>query len=58
MKQPKRLTRNQKQILMDNGYNWHDYMLTTETEFYLKIVHKKTGIRKSVSKFQKRSLVG
>lgn len=34
MKQPKKLTRVQKQILMDGGYNWHDYMYVSETDFY------------------------
>ncbi|WP_394918973.1 DUF6906 family protein [uncultured Robinsoniella sp.] len=51
MKQPKKLTRVQKQILMDGGYNWHDYMYVSETDFYLKVIHKKTGILKNVSKF-------
>ena len=27
MKQPKRLTRNQKELLEKKGFNWHEWLL-------------------------------
>ena len=53
MKQPKRLTRNQKECLSGHNLNWHDWMLIAETEFYYRVINKYTGAIKSVDKFKK-----
>lgn len=50
MKQPKRLTREQKQAVSAAGYLPENWQLEQETEFYLKIVHKRTGARRTVDK--------
>lgn len=51
MKQPKRLTREQKQAVSTAGYLSEDWQLEQETEFYLKIVHKRTVARRTVDKY-------
>lgn len=53
MKQPKRLTRNQREVLSANNLNWRDWALVEETEFYLKIINKSTRARKNLDKFWK-----
>lgn len=53
MKQPKKLTRNQKCCLSAHCLNWKDWMMVEETDFYYRIVNKKTGAIKSVDKFRK-----
>lgn len=52
MKQPKRLTREQKQAVSAAGYLPENWQLEQETEFYLKIVHKRTGARRTVDKYR------
>lgn len=54
MKQPKRLTREQKCRVSAHYLNPKDWMLVEETEFYYRIINKKTGAIKSVDKFRKR----
>ena len=51
MKQPKKLTREQKESLSAQGYVPENWMLEKETEFYLKIVHKTTKVRKTVDRY-------
>lgn len=51
MKQPKKLTRQQKEILTSHSLNANDWMLVEEMEFYLKIIHKSTGKTKMIDKF-------
>lgn len=53
MKQPKRLTREQKEAVAAARFNPTNWMLVDETEFYLKIIHKGTGIIRSVDKFRR-----
>lgn len=53
MKQPKKLTREQKSCLSAHYLNWKDWMLVEETEFYYKIINKKTQAIKSVDKFRR-----
>ena len=53
MKQPKKLTRNQKACLSAYSLDWRDWMLVEETEFYYRIIHKESGIIKSVDKFRR-----
>lgn len=51
MKQPKKLTREQKQIVSNTGFVPDNWMLEQETEFYLKIVHKTTGTRRTIDRY-------
>lgn len=51
MKQPKKLTRDQKECVFAHGMNPKEWMLVKETEFYLYIIHKKTKQQKSIDKF-------
>lgn len=52
MKQPKKLTREQKEAVSAHYLKASDWMLLEETEFYLKIMHKMTGQRRAVDKFR------
>lgn len=54
MKQPKRLTREQKEIVSSHYLKADDWMLASESEFYLKLVHKETGKTKTIDKFKRR----
>lgn len=51
MKQPKRLTLEQKQAVSAAGYLPDNWQLEQETEFYLKIVHRLTGTRRTVDRY-------
>lgn len=51
MKQPKKLTREQKETLTAMHLNAKEWMLIEETDFYLKVINKATGKRKSIDKF-------
>lgn len=53
MKQPKRLTRLQKEAVSAAYLNASEWMLVEETEFYLKIIGKTTKKRKIVDKFKR-----
>lgn len=53
MKQPKRLTREQKKCLSAHHLNADNWMLMEETKFYLKIINKQTGEMRFVDKFRK-----
>ncbi|KLU68262.1 MAG: hypothetical protein RHS_5918 [Robinsoniella sp. RHS] len=50
MKQYKRLTRIQKEILSKKHLNANNWMLKEETDGILVVVHKETGTRKIVRK--------
>lgn len=54
MKQPKKLTRDQKCCLSAHRLNWQDWMLVSETEFYYRIINKKTRAIKNVDKFRRK----
>lgn len=43
MKNPKRLTREQKIAVSAAGLNAENWMLVEQTEFYLKIINKTSG---------------
>lgn len=51
MKQPKRLTREQKKAVSASGYLPDNWMLEKETEFYLHIIHKITNTRRIVDRY-------
>lgn len=53
MKQPKKLTREQKECLSAHYLNCKDWMLVEETEFYYRIINKNTGAVKSIDKFRR-----
>ena len=53
MKQPKKLTRLQKECLMAHKLNPQMWMLVEETEFFYHIIHKEKKITKMVDKFRK-----
>ncbi len=53
MKQPKRLTREQKEAVAASRLNPNNWMLAGETEFYLKVIHKESGIIRSVDKLRR-----
>lgn len=53
MKQPKKLTREQKCCVAAHYLNPKDWMFVEETEFYYKIINKKTEAIKSIDKFRK-----
>ena len=41
MKQPKKLTRFQKEVLTKKGLDWNDYMLLTEDKDTFTVIAKK-----------------
>lgn len=53
MKQPKALTREQKEVVSSHNLPAKDYMLVSETEFYYKLIHKETGKMKTIDKFKR-----
>lgn len=53
MKQPKKLTRQQKMCLSAHRLRADEWMLVEETDFYLKIINKSTGARKSLDKYRR-----
>lgn len=50
MKQPKKLTRNQKKLLKNVDLNPKEYSLEAEHEQCIVIVHKATGERMLIQK--------
>lgn len=52
MKQPKRLTREQKEAVSASGYLPDNWQLESETEFYLHIIHKISGTRMTVDRYK------
>lgn len=53
MKQPKKLTRAQKEAVSAAHLNPDDWKLVQELEFYIKIINKKDGKTKMIDKFRK-----
>ena len=54
MKQPKKLTREQKMICTANNLKADDWMFVEETDFNIKVVHKVTGKTVYIDKFIKK----
>ena len=50
MKQPKKLTRDQKKLLVDLGLNPKEWMNLFEDDLYLHIVKNDSSDRKIISK--------
>lgn len=53
MKNPKRLTRTQKEIVSSHGLKADEWALVEETEFYYKLIHKTTKKTKITDKFMR-----
>lgn len=51
MKQPRKLTREQKIAVSAANLNPDNWALEQETEFYLKIVNKVTGTRRTIDRY-------
>lgn len=51
MKQPKKLTREQKIAVSATGLNPRNWMLAEQTEFYLKIIHKTSGKIRRIDRY-------
>lgn len=51
MKQPKRLTKEQKEAETASGYLPDSWILERESEFYLHIIHKITNTRRTVDQY-------
>ena len=56
MKQPKKLTREQKEICSANNLKADDWMFIEETGFHIKVIHKETGKVKWLDKFIKKKV--
>lgn len=54
MKQPKKLTRRQKEIVANNNLNPENWALIKQTEFYLYIINKNTGTARHVDVYATR----
>lgn len=50
MKQPKKLTRNQKELLAKSKLNWREWMLLREDQRFYTFIHKGNGRRKILVK--------
>lgn len=53
MKQLKALTREQKEIVSSHYMSAREWMLTEETDFYMKLVHKQSGKIKIIDRFKR-----
>ena len=53
MKNPKKLTRTQKEMVSAHGLNAEHWSLVQEMEFYLRIINKQTGQTRMIDKFRK-----
>lgn len=51
MKQPKRLTHDQKISVSAYGLTPDNWALEQQTEFYLKIINKTTGTRRTIDRY-------
>lgn len=51
MKNPKRLTMEQKKAVSASGFIARNWMLVEQTEFYLKIIHKTSGVTRTVDRY-------
>lgn len=51
MKQPKKLTREQKIAVSAHGLNPDNWMLIEQTEFYLKIIHKTSDKTRRIDRY-------
>lgn len=52
-KRPRKPIRWQKECLSAHYLKADNWLIEEETDFYLKIINKKTGTKKSVDKFRR-----
>ena len=50
MKNPRKSTRAQKKIITEAGLDWHTWLVIEEDNTSLKLISKKSGMRKVISK--------
>ena len=50
MKNPRKPTRAQKKIITEAGLDWHTWLVIEEDNTSLKLISKKSGMRKVISK--------
>ena len=50
MKNPKKPTRDQKRRIHDAGLNWNNWLVSSETGSELRILHKKSGKSRVITK--------
>lgn len=53
MKQPKKLTREQKEIVSGHAENPKNWAFVSETDMTITVIHKTKGIIKKMDKFKK-----
>lgn len=51
MKQAKKLTRSQKEIVSKNGLRPDRWMFISDSEFEIKIIHKYSGNIRNIEKY-------
>ena len=51
MKQPKKPTRIQKEIIKNNMLQVSNWLVIGETEFYLNIINRNSGRKRMITKF-------
>ena len=54
MKQPSKPTRAQKEIIASHDLVVNEWMVINATEFYLYLIHKTTGRKKTIDNFKRR----
>lgn len=55
MKQPRKPTRNEKEVMSSHDLVVNEWMVIKATEFYLYLIHKQTGKKKTIDNFKRRS---
>ena len=50
MKNPRKPTRAQKKIITETGLDWHTWLVIEEDNTSLKLISKKSGMRKVIAK--------
>lgn len=55
MKQAKKLTRDQKEIVRSQGLNENEWMFVKSSEFYMTIINKENGKTKIIDNFRRKN---
>lgn len=54
MKQAKKPTRSQKEVISSHGLIANQWGVAEETDLYLKLVNKENGQKKTIDKFKRK----
>lgn len=54
MKQAKKPTRSQKEVISSRGLIASQWAVIEETDFYLKLINKENGQKKSIDRFVRK----